>query len=397
MNCSAMAMWRLASALLALVLFYGVPAVASAPSWETITQAIEARHLGQARAALEAWLAVHPEDDRAQAALARVLTWRGESEAALALWQDLVRRHPDDADMLLGLAQAQMQRGRWQAALQSLQRVHRLAPDYLDAWRLHLTALRAQGDARAYRRLRRELRRRFPEKEWPPWAPVTTTATLDFEYQSLDPGWDPWRRIALHVTQARAPLHWALAYERSQRFGLWDDLLDLRAGRRLGPWSFTLGAGYGPSSTGVLPDWSLEGGLVRALPRSFSTQVTLRHLRYPVNAVDTLNLALSRHQSAFDGRYDLIFSRLDVGATAAVQRLTLGHSRGRQTWIFTTWGGRELSYEPGPGVLSDTVLGAALRWQHRWRAWRVEARLQWHRQGDRYTRKGVGLGIGKRF
>ena len=390
-------MWRSVNAFLVLGLLCAAPAAAGPPTWEEITQAIEARRLDQARMALEAWLSAHPEDDRARAALARILTWRGKAEAALALWRDLARRHPDDADILLGLAQAQMRQGRWEAALSSLRRVHRLAPDYLDAWRLHLAVLRGQGDARAYRTLRRQLRRRFPREDWPPWAAVTTTLALDVEHQSLDSGWDPWRLLVLRVAQERAPLHWSLAYERSQRFGLWDDHLNLRAGRRHGPWTLALGAGYSPSRTGLLPDWSMEGSAARALPRALSTQVTLRHRRYPVNAVDTLDLALGWYRKGFDGRYDLILSRLDVGASAAVHRLTLRRDEGRQSWILGAWGGRELSYEPGPGVLSDAVMGTALRWQYRWRAWRLEARAQWHRQGDRYTRKGVGLGLGKRF
>jgi len=392
-----MAMWRAARAILLLALSGGLPCAADTPTWEDITRAIEAQRLPQARAALREWLAAHPEDDRARATLARVLTWQGQTDAALRLWRDLARRHPDDTDILLGLAQAHIQRGRWEAGLELLERVHRLAPDYLDAWRLHLTALRGKGDARAYRRLRRELRRRFPQRSWPPWAVVNTRIALDAEHQSLDSGWDPWRRIRLHVAQERRPLHWTLAYERSQRFGLWDDFVQLQAGGRRGPWHAILGAGYSPSPTGLLPDRRLEIGAGRALPNALGAQITLRRHRYPVSSVDTVDLALTHHQATLDSRYDLILSRLDVGATAAVQRLTLSHARGRQTWIFSTWGGRELSYEPGPGVLSDPVFGTALRWQRHWRTWRLEARAGWHRQGNRYTRKGVGLGIGKRL
>ena len=373
---------------LAVLLALALPCANAAADLPTAQRQVSEQRLDAARATLEAHLAGHPGDSDARFLLARVLAWQGQSQQALALFAQLLASEPDNADYLLGQGQALLLAGFPRQALDSLERAARIAPDYPDvqqaiqqaraALRIPASADAPAASAAAPRRHELELSAR---QDW------------------LDRGLDNWRnqRLDYVSTQPEGPA-WYGALLREQRFGEWDEGVELGAVVPLGAnWTLQPEAGYQPSPY-FLPQWHADLRLQRRLPDGYLGALSLRRTEYRATRVDRLALSGERYWGNWRAGYTLNLTDVANAGTPVGHDFALDHYYDglSHAGVRLTLGEEEAVEEQQ--VITSDVRAISLQGRHWLSArWAVSWAAGYHRQGDYYDRNWLRLGLRHAF
>lgn len=373
---------------IALFLALALPYANAAADLVTAERQVSEQRLDDARATLEAHLADQPGDRDARFLLARVLTWQGQPQQALPLYRELLADQPDNADFLLGQGQALLLAGFPQRALESLERAARNAPDYRDvqlaiqqaraALLVPVTGSAPATSAAAPRRHELELSAR---QDW------------------LDGGFDNWRNQRLdYVSTQPQGTSWYGALLREQRFGEWDEGVELGAVIPLDAnWTLQSEAGYQPSPY-FLPRWHADLRLQRRLPDGYLGALSLRRTEYQATRVDRLALSAERYWDNWRASYTLNLADVANAGTPVGHDFALDHYYEGLSYagVRLTLGEEEAVEEQQ--VITSDVRAISLQGRH-WLStrWAVSWAAGYHQQGDYYQRHWLRLGLRHAF
>ena len=270
-------------------------------------------------AALETWLASHPQDNEARFLHARALGWDGRYQAALADYEKLLDVDPGNVDYLLGKSQVLVWMGRPEDALPILARARKLAPDYEEVWRVELNARISAASSipenRQTAAFAEEAQTRFPGAEWARYEPPSRSR-LDsgFIYDNLNNGYGSWKELYVasnHRFSDRLTVHGQA--RATERFSQSDT--ELMAGVILpvgDRWTMTFDGSVTPDAN-VLPSWSLSGQIKRALPLGFAAQAGWRHAEYPLSTLDLYTVAGEYWFNRYRAGYTIYAASIDSG------------------------------------------------------------------------------------
>lgn len=372
----------------ALLLCLSLPCASAFADLATAQRQVRDQQFAAARATLETHLARHADDREARFLLARVLAWQGHPQLALPLYDQLLAEQPDNADYLLGQGQALLWAGYPQRALDALERAVAIAPDYADVQQVMVQARAAlsapsttvvpASSAPAQRRHELELSAR---QDW------------------LDSGFDNWRsqRLDYASTQPEGP-GWYGALLREQRFGEWDEGVELGAVLPLDRnWTLQPEIGYQPSPY-FLPQWHADLRLQRRLPQGFLGAVSVRRTEYETTRVDRLALGIERYWDNWRAGYTLNVTDVANAGTPIGHDLALDYYYAGLSYAgLRLTVGEEEAVEEQRLITSD-VRAVSLQGRH-WfaRRWAVSWEFGHHQQGDYYDRNWLQLGLRHAF
>ncbi len=374
----------------ALLLALGMLPCLTLADVETAHRQVEVQDLTGARATLERHLTEHPEDAEARFLLARVRAWQGNPEAALPLYEALLRREPDNADYLLGQGQALLWSNRPQAAMVPLERAAEIAPDYE-------AVQQVMQQARAALITPVAAAATTPAPESP--ARRRHELELSLRQDWLDSGFDNWRsqRLDYASTQADA-LGWYGALVREQRFGEWDQGAELGAVVALDDnWALQSEVGY-QTDPYFLPEWYADLRLQRLLPRGFLGAVSVRRTQYETTRVDRLAMAAERYWGAWRAGYTLNVTDVANAGTPIGHDLSLDYYYSGLSYAgLRLTIGEEEAVEEQQLITSD-VKALSLQGRH-WLngRWALSWEVGYHQQGDYYDRQWLQLGLRHAF
>ena len=382
-------------------------ALAGALHAQTVEQAqarIDARDYAAAARILEQRLQAAPDDAQARFLLARTHAWNGEPGRALPLYEALLSNEPDNADYLLGYGQALSWSGRHAQASEVLERAQRIAPTYADIGAALTQARAAQVAAEA------------PPPVAPPPAPTAATPSeapapamaeapqrsraiaLSARQDWLDSGYDDWSNLRLDLSSTQRGAFGAYgALTADRRFELDDFGLEAGLLVPLGAnWLLQPEVGVVPDAD-FLPRYYADLRVQRAFAHGWIGGASLRTSDYPDTRVDRLAVGVERYWSAWRAAYTFNLTRLrDTHSPGHDVRIARAYGQGSEVGIQFAFG-REAALV-GTGVVASDVTAAILfgrhvftpQWSWLWNVGVID-------QGDLYTRRGIGVGLERRF
>lgn len=253
------------------------------------TAAEAAKQFNRAAHLYRDYLQRRPEDDEVRARLARVLSWQGRHEEAVALYEDILSRHPVDIDVRVALARVRswqqrfdesigLYKGvlaedptnveakqgladtlywskRYQEALQLYQDVYEETKDPETAQRIHAVSQELMLSARAPVRGPRT----------GPAIPFRDYAKLGYSHYTYTNGFPDERDWVIEAAKSIGDLTLVGRVEPLNRFGLHDTPV---SGEMYSPlWQRAWGylAASGAVNPGFVPNWTLGGELFQGL------------------------------------------------------------------------------------------------------------------------------------
>ena len=386
------------SARAVLALLLAVPALARADPPGDARAAVAARDYARAQAVLERHLSTAPDDDASRFLLARVLSWSGSPDRALALYASLLAREPDNADYLFAQGQALVWAGQPDEGVAALERARALAPDYPELADALAQARRAQAAARP---APTDTAGGPRGGEAAPAAARAGNAGIGMtvRHEWLDRGLDDWRAYRVDVASVpRDALGGYGAINHERRFGLADTGVEAGLVVPFGRgWSVQVEAGAAPGAD-FLPRGYADLRVQRVLANGWLVATSVRHSAYRDTDVDRLALGVERYVGSWRAGYTLNLTDAEgtrlVGHDVAIDRY---YGQRSQVGLRLATGedtGTSAAGAQGPDVITSDVDAAYLQGRHwlgpRWA-------LQWSagalRQGDLYRRQAVQLGL----
>ncbi|WP_312253762.1 YaiO family outer membrane beta-barrel protein [Stutzerimonas nitrititolerans] len=373
------------------LILLGALALGSVNAWADLATAehqVREQQLDAARATLEAHLRQQPGDQQARFLLARVLAWQGRPHEALPIYESLLTSQTDNVDYLLGYGQALLWSGFPQRALESLERAAVLAPDYGDVQTVIQQARAALV---------------VPVTATAPTSDVPTQRRHELQLSTrkdaLDNGFDDWRSHRLDYTSTRPEgPGWYGALLREQRFGEWDEGIELGAILPLNDrWTLQPEVGYQPSPY-FLPEWHTDLRLQRRFENGYLGAVSIRRTEYETTRVDRLALSAERYFGNWRAGYTLNITDVADAGTPVGHNLGLDYYyRGLSYAGVRLTAGEEEAVEEQRLITSD-VRALSLQGRH-WfsRRWAMTWEIGHHKQGDYYTRQWLQLGLRHAF
>lgn len=339
-----------------------------------------------AAALLEQRLAEAPQDRAARFLLARVLAWNDAPARALPLYEALLADEPDNADYLLGYGQTLLWSGQPLRAVAVLERAQRLAPEYAEVAQALARARAAATDA--------------PPPDAPRAARDTDACRMAVtaHHEWLDSGYDDWRGLRLDMAAARpGRLGGYGALVAEHRFGRADHGIEAGLLIPIAPgWTLQPEVGLVPDAQ-FLPEHYLDLRLQRDFGDGWIGAASLRRSDYPDSRVERLALGVERYAGMWRLGYTLHLTRL-AGSHSVSHDLRAARSYGERSEVGLQFVfGRE-SALVRTGVVASDVRAATVFGRH---AFGPQWSLLWNLgvtdQGDLYTRRGVTLGLERRF
>ncbi len=362
-------------------------------------------------AAQEAVVAARPDDTDARDALARSCARAGRADAALAIYEELLKIDPGNVDWLLGKAQALVALQRPREALPLLERGRQIAPTYEDVWRLNATALESLDEFAHADALLADAARAFPQSGWPAERRRAlaerrllergTRLSIDASYEDLSGGRPAWRGATVGIERrlaARRRMYAGLHLE--ERFDRRDEQVALAYVDRLNDvWSYSVSGDVSPHAE-VLPEWSLVLEAGRALPGGRSIGFRARHASYATVDVESLAASIEQYLDWFRVAYTLNAvkpSRIDDPSLGHALRIARDYGRDSHVTLALGYGEEAESIAPSVVHVTD-IRSVSLNGVH-WRsaAWGFSWEAGWYEQGDLYNRMRIRLGLEHRF
>ncbi|BDU16563.1 YaiO family outer membrane beta-barrel protein [Lysobacter auxotrophicus] len=375
-------------------------ATAGAAHAQTVAQAqalVDVRDYAAATRVLEQRLQIAPDDADATFLLARTHAWNGEPARALPLYERLLAREPDNADFLLGYGQALTWAGRQAEAIDVLTRAQRLAPTYADIGTALAQARAAQAPAAAPDPL-------MPSPTDAPRPAVVQTVerrrTVSFSarHDWLDGAYDDWTGVRLDASRTqRGALGGYAALTGDRRFALDDAGIEAGLLVPMGEtWLLQPEVGVVPDAD-FLPRYYADLRVQHTFTHGWIGSASLRTSDYPDTRVDRLAVSVERYWSAWRAAYTFNLTRLrDTHSPGHDVRLARAYGDGSEVGVQLVFGREAAIVESG--VVASDVSGALLfgrhvfaqRWSWLWNVGVID-------QGDLYTRRGIGIGLERRF
>jgi YaiO family outer membrane protein len=391
---------------LVLALLAASAAQAQSPSLGEARARVDAGDFAGAAALLERHVAATPQDAEARYLLARVYAWSGEPARALPIYRDLLAAEPDNGDYLLGYGQALLWSGDADAAIGVLERAQRIAPAYAEVADALAKARATAAESTATAAMPAAPTSPAAEAAVPTQsaAPMRAPATrerrslaLSARRDRLDRDLDDWTALrldALAIPAEGTGVYGALVSER--RFGLHDTGLEAGAVVRMGGgWTFQPEVGL-VGGAEFLPRHYVDLRLQRDFGGGWVGGVSLRHSDFRDVDVQRLALGLERYAGAWRLGYTLNVARL-AGSHTAGHDVRVVRGYGERSEVGLQLGtGREAALL-GTAVVASDVRAATLFGRHAFGDWALLWNVGRVRQGDFYTREGLGLGLERRF
>lgn len=367
---------------------------ASAQSLDQARGLAAARDYSSAAHLLEQRLAAAPGDDEARFLLARVRAWNGEHAQALALYGPLLEAEPDNADYLLGQGLALLWAGRAREAVVTLERAARIAPDDPEvrtALAQAAAATAGEGQFVAPRDDSDAAAREVPVSR------DRRSLALSARYDHLDRGFDPWRSVRLDARRLpadRSGFYGAALSEH--RFGLRDAGVELGAVLPMGAgWSFQPEVGV-VAAADFLPAHHIDLRLQRVFGDGWVGAASWRRSAYRDVDVQRLSVGAERYAGPWRMAYTIGLTRL-AGQTSAGHDLRLARAYADGSEIGLQIGGGREAALLGPVVVASEVRATTLFGRHAFGDWALLWNFGRTRQGNFYTREGIGIGLERRF
>ena len=407
----------LANALLVIALAFG-PGHAYAQSPDVSAQlqaartAVDAKNYVAAQELLQAALKKAPDNQAARFLLARVLAWSSAFGKAIEQYQTLLGMSPGNADYLLGLGQTRVWNGQPEQALAPLRKARTLAPDYLDVWRVELTALRAidTEDSKAQATLLRQAAAtRFTEAQLatlPQEAAVATPAQSWTEFgagggaERLSNGRDPWYSAQIDVSHRFESGHSLYGFAQvEERFRQQDETLGADVYVPIGEdWLVQLEGAVGNNNQ-VLPKWALFGRVDFEVTKGFLIGAAYKRSQYLVPTVDIATFAVQKYWSNFRAGLAINASSVERAHPVYSRTAELDYYYGERSFIGISGStGSEAEFINASRIVNRHTRSVVVRGRHWvWKDAALEYALNRSDVGDIFRRYGIRLGIRWRY
>lgn len=409
------------------LLWFAISGPLSADDTRTqIDRAVQAGRYVEAETLLRQQIDIKSTNWDAHFRLAKVLSWQKKFADAEFEYQRLLTREPGNADYILGLGQVGVWRGDARGALPLIERAKLLAPGDPDVWRLHIQALVTANDATSRGQaliVQQQAAARFPELAWA----IVTSAKLDqsavtsqnqqatgnaldhrfdlvhynqielggsYEHLSKNIGF--WRTEYLSFEHRFAPRQLVYAtFSQTERFRFNDEqfllggyyplsqklTLNLEGNVSPSPQVLASNSIMASLQGGFGQGWFLTGGFRHSEYGSGPLQqgfATLENYFADFRAAYTVRVTDSFNKTQFGHRFDFSYYYQDTSF------ITLTYNMGAETSGFQ-------------GQVLDTQF-FGLNGRH-WfnQDWALTWELGHTKQGNAYSRGGVGLGLRRAF
>ena len=219
-------------------------------------------------------------------------------------------------------------------------------------------------------------------------------------YEHLSNGYSPWRSANVDLLAGGATSRVHLVVEETARFSQLDHSLTLGVERRASSrWTFAGEAQASPSHR-VSAMWGAGGRIEFIAGGGWSLHASLLHRRYTATSVDLEAIGVERYLSRYRAAYSFYRARLDGGETSASHRVQgdLYYGLSNSSAGLSISVGEEIENIGPFGILRTDVRAAVVvgrHWIHP--TWFVTYEAVVHEQGDLYTRRRTGVGLGHRF
>lgn len=372
---------------------------------------VEAKDYEAARQLLTSTLARAPDNQAVRFLLARVFAWSSAFGPAIEQYQALVAVSPGNADYLLGLGQTQVWNGQPELALVPLRKARALAPDYLDVWRVELTALRAVNTdtSRAEAALLRQAAAaRFTEAELATLpsqeVAIARQSWTEFGagggYEHLSNGRDPWYSADVDVAHRFESGYSLYGFARvNERFKQQDETFGGGVYAPLGKrWLVQLEGAVGNDNQ-VLPKWLLYGRVDFEVAKGFLLGAAYKRSQYLVPTVDIATFAVQKYWSNFRAGFTINASSVERNHAVYSRTAEFDYYYDERSFIGISGStGSEAEFVNATRIVNRHTRSAVLRgrhWIHKDTA--LEYALNRSDVGDIFRRYGIRLGIRWRY
>ncbi len=215
-------------------------------------------------------------------------------------------------------------------------------------------------------------------------------------YERLTHGYAPWRSVTLDVSKklaARRVLYGSVS--ATERFALRDQQFTGGVYFPLGQrWLAQVEASASPSHR-VQARWSAFGQLGRELGRGWVAHAGFRHSAYNRTSANLSTVTLERYWRKYRAAYTLFVSQQPGTGVATSHSVQANYYYGERHSIgMTVAAGQELTNLGPRGLLRSEARGVALTGRHWMNAhWALSYDVNWNRQGDIYSKKGMSIGL----
>ena len=218
--------------------------------------------------------------------------------------------------------------------------------------------------------------------------------------ERLTGGRADWRNTQLDIKGQNAARQSYFGNLRTtERFDLSDDEIMMGTYQPLGgKWAAQFEAAASPTHR-VLARRSLLAQLERRFDDGWGLQVGYRRSEFALNRVDLGIFTVDRYFSDFRAAYSLYLGRPDGAGFGPSHRLQWSYYYGDRSFVgVSAASGKETENIFPSGVLASQVRSMSLTGRHEFApGWAATYEWLVHRQGDLYTRRGLGLGIRHAF
>jgi YaiO family outer membrane protein len=223
----------------------------------------------------------------------------------------------------------------------------------------------------------------------------STDIEIGFQREHLTNGYAPWRSEYLQLVRriaARKVVYGRV--EHTRRYSQSDAGITAGGYYPLGERWTILAEFNGSPTHNVLASWSGLGQIEHDFGNGWAGHAGLRYRKYNATDVETGNFGVAKTFKSFRVGYTFYASAIAGAGIAATNRVDGTYNYGNSVLNLTFAHGKELENIVPLGVLSTNVRLLNLNGAHWFTgSWGASYSLNWHKQGNIYTRQGLTLGL----
>lgn len=218
--------------------------------------------------------------------------------------------------------------------------------------------------------------------------------------ERLGAGREHWRNTEFYMQARNAARQLYYANLRATaRFGQRDTELAIGTYQPLdSAWAVQLEAAASPTHR-ILAEHALLAQVERRFGGGWGAAAGYRRTEYARDGTDLAIITVDRYFSDFRAAYSLYLGRPDGAGFGASHRLQWSYYYGDRSFVgIAAASGKEAENVFPSGVLTSQVRSLTLAGRHEFApGWAATYEWLVHRQGDLYTRRGIGLGLRHAF